>query len=75
MNMLQIQEVVSKSDLKEFIHLPEKLHTNHKNWVPPIYKDEWNYFNPRTNRAFSYCDTILILARNKGEVVHTVILF
>jgi hypothetical protein len=69
MNMLQIQEVVSKSDLKEFIHLPEKLHKNHNNWVPPIYKDEWDYFSPRTNRAFSYCDTTLILAREKGEVV------
>jgi hypothetical protein len=69
MNMLQIQEVVSKSDLKEFIHLPEKLHKNHKNWVPPIYKDEWDYFNPRTNRAFSYCDTTIILARKKGVVV------
>jgi hypothetical protein len=69
MNMLQIQEVVSKSDLKKFIHLPEKLHKNHTNWVPPIYKDEWDYFNPKKNRAFSYCDTTKILARKKGEVV------
>jgi hypothetical protein len=69
MNMLQIQEVVSKSDLKEFIHLPEKLHKNHTNWVPPIYKDEWDYFNPRKNRAFSYCDTTKILAQKNGEVV------
>ncbi len=67
--MLQIQEVVSKSDLKEFIHLPEKLHKNHTNWVPPIYKDEWDYFNPEKNRAFSYCDTTIILARKNGEVV------
>jgi hypothetical protein len=67
--MLQIQEVVSKSDLKEFIHLPEKLHKNHPHWVPPIYKDEWNYFNPGKNRAFSYCDTTKILARKNGEVV------
>ena len=67
--MFQIQEVVSKSDLNEFIHLPEKLHKNHTNWVPPIYKDEWDYFNPRKNRAFSYCDTTKIIARKKGEVV------
>ena len=69
MNNLQIQEVASKSDLKEFIHLPEKLHKIHFNWVPPIYKDEWDYFNPKKNRAFSYCDTIIILARRDGKAV------
>jgi hypothetical protein len=69
MNMLHIQEVVSKPDLKEFIHLPENLHKNHLNWVPPIYHDEWDYFNPKKNKAFSYCDTTIALARNNGEVV------
>jgi hypothetical protein len=69
MNMLQIQEVVNKSDLKKFIHLPEKLHNNHINWVPPIYKDEWDYFNPKKNRAFSYCDTIVMLARRDDKAV------
>lgn len=69
MNMLQIQEIVNKSDLKDFIHLPEKLHNNHINWVPPIYKDEWDYFNPKKNRAFSYCDTIILLARSEREPV------
>lgn len=67
--MLQIQEVVSKSDLKEFIHLPEKLHKDHTNWVPPIYSDEWDYFNPEKNRAFSYCDTKIVLARSEGKTV------
>ena len=69
MSMLQVQEVASKSDLKEFIHLPEKLHKNHINWVPPIYKDEWNYFSSEKNRAFSYCDTTIILALSEGEAV------
>jgi hypothetical protein len=55
--------------LKEFIHLPEKLHNNHVNWVHPIYKDEWDYFNPKKNRAFSYCDATIILARIEGEAV------
>ena len=67
--MLQIHEVISKSDLKEFIHLPEKLHKNHTNWVPPIYSDEWDYFNRKKNRAFSYCDTKIILVRSDGKAV------
>jgi hypothetical protein len=66
MNELQIQEVTRRSELMEFIHLPEKLHGNHRNWVPPIYKDEWDYFNRTKNRAFSYCDTMILIARRDG---------
>lgn len=69
MDELQIKEVLSRSELKEFIYLPEKLHKNHINWVPPIYKDEWDYFNPGKNRAFSYCDTMVLLARRNGMTV------
>ncbi len=69
MKDLQIQEIASKSDLKDFIYLPEELHKNHLNWVPPIYRDEWDYFNPKKNRAFTYCDTTIILARRDGKPV------
>ena len=31
--------------------------------------DEWKFFNPFKNKAFSYCDTILILAKNDNKVV------
>jgi hypothetical protein len=67
MGEIHIQEVTGRTGLKEFIYLPEKLHKNHLHWVPPIYQDEWNYFNRRKNRAFSYCDTILLLARRDGR--------
>ena len=55
--------------MKHFIYLAAKIHKNHKNWVPPIYIDEWQYFNPNKNRSFNYCDTILLLAirGNKPE--------
>lgn len=64
-----IKEVRTKKDLGKFIYLPEKIHANHKNWVPPIYMDEWKYFNPKKNRAFSYCDTILLLALKEKKAV------
>ncbi len=59
---VEIIEVTSRKHLKHFIYLPAKIHKTHKNWVPPIYIDEWQYFNPRRNRFFNYCDTILLLA-------------
>lgn len=61
---IEIKEVTDKKLLKEFIHLPARIHQNHSNWVPPIYMDEWTYFNPKKNKAFEHCTTILYLAFN-----------
>jgi hypothetical protein len=66
---IQIKEVQSKKDLKKFIFLPEKIHKKHKNWVPPLYMDEWDFYNPARNSAFRHCSTILLLAlRNEKPV-------
>jgi hypothetical protein len=66
---IKVREVKSKKDLKAFIYLPEKLYKNDPNWIPPIYMDEFEYFNPKKNKGFSYCDTILLLAELDGEIV------
>jgi len=66
---IKIYPVKTRRDLRNFIHLPAKIHKNHPNWVPPIYLDEWDFFNPKKNRTFSYCDTILLLASTNGKVV------
>jgi hypothetical protein len=59
---IQVREVSGKAELRKFIYLPAQIHRNHANWVPPIYMDDWEYFNPKKNKSFSYCDTILLLA-------------
>jgi len=64
-----IREVKSKKDLKAFIHLPAAIHQNHENWVPPIYMDDWEFFNPQKNKSFDSCDTILLLAYQAKKVV------
>ena len=66
---LDIREVKTKADLKAFIYLPEKLHKGHERWVPPIYMDEWNYFDPKKNKPFTYCDTLRLLAFRDGACV------
>lgn len=66
---ITIKEVKSRKDLKTFIFLPEKIHADHKNWVHPIYMDEWVYFDAKKNKAFSYSDTILLLAYKGEEAV------
>lgn len=66
---IKIREVLSKSDLKKFINLPQEIHKNHTNWVPPIYMDEREFFNPKKNKAFSFSDTILLLAYKDNKLV------
>jgi hypothetical protein len=66
---LETREVKTRKDLKNFIFMPEKVHANHPNWVPPIYMDEWKYFSPDKNKSFSYCDAMILLAWRGKEAV------
>jgi hypothetical protein len=66
---IEIKEVTSRKLMREFIHLPAKIHQNHSNWVPPIYMDEWTYFDSKKNHAFDHCTTILYVAEKAGEIV------
>lgn len=65
---IEIKEVKSRKDLKTFIHLPAKIHKNHPNWVPPVYMDEWVWFDPKKNFAFGHSDTILYLAVKDNKI-------
>ncbi len=58
---LSIVEVKIRKQLREFIYLPEKIHKDHSNWLPPIYMDEFKFFDPAKNHAFSHCHTVLYL--------------
>lgn len=64
-----ILEVKNSKQMQQFIHLPAAIHSNHSNWVPPIYLDEKEFFNPKKNKSFQFCDTILLLAYRAEEVV------
>lgn len=69
MGHLQLVEVSTHRHLRDFIYIPEKIHQGHTNWLPPIYKDEWAFFNPKKNHAFDHCYTIMLVAyQNKTPV-------
>ncbi len=44
-NMLEIKEVVTKKQQKEFLNFPLKLYKNNPYFVPPLYGDEKKIFN------------------------------
>ena len=66
---VQLTPVQNRRDLKRFIYLPEQLHRDHPKWMPPIYMDEWKYYDPKKNRAFRYCDATMALAWKDGRLV------
>ena len=70
---LTIREVKTHDDLRDFIHLPAKLHENHESWTPPLFLDEWNIFDPEKNPAFVHCSATRLLAIRNNEVVGRVI--
>jgi hypothetical protein len=66
---IEIREIKTKAELKQFIKLPAEIHKQHINWVPPIYTDDKVFFNSKKNRLFNHCTTVLVLAyRNKRAV-------
>jgi len=59
---LVIKEVLTRNDRRRFIYLPEKVHKDESEWLPPIYMDEWELYNKKKNKSYLYADAILLLA-------------
>ncbi|HNX44374.1 MAG TPA: hypothetical protein PLJ84_09540 [Bacteroidales bacterium] len=66
---IEIRKVESRKELRQFIHLPAAIHSGEKNFLPPIYADDWNFFDSKKNVSFASCDTILVLAWHNGKPV------
>ena len=67
--MVDIVEVKSRKQLKEFIYFPFRLYEDNPYWVPPLIMDEYNTLDKRKNPAFEYCDATYWLAYKNGELV------
>ncbi len=55
---LEIKIVDSKPLLRQYIYLCETIYKKVSRWVPPFYQDEWDFHDPKKNRALAHCDTI-----------------
>jgi len=69
MGEITLKEVVTRKDLRDFIYLPEKVHRNEPEWLPPIYMDEWELFDRKKNKSFGYADALILLAYRDGKPV------
>ena len=66
---LQIHEIKGRSEIRDFILYPSRLHQHNRNWVPPLYREEQRLLNPKKNFAFHYCDAVCFVARNEREIL------
>lgn len=67
--MVEIIEVKTKKQRKQFVDFPTKLYEGNPYYVHPLRGDELGIFTPKKNVSFDECDIIFFLAMREGEVV------
>ena len=67
--MIEIIEVKTKKEIREFVDFPTKLYKGVKQYVHPLRFDEINNFNPKKNASLEECDVQLFLAKQDGKIV------
>ncbi len=66
---VEIREVKTKKDVKQFVNLQFELYKNSKYWVPALKSDEINSLLPEKNPAFEFCEAKFWLAYKNGKCV------
>ena len=59
----------SRRDLKRFIELPYRLHSNERHWIPPLRIERWLFLSRRLNAYFKHAEAELFLAERDGRPV------
>ena len=66
---LEIREVTTEKELKQFVKFPFQLYKNTPQWVPPLISDELETFNPSKNPFFKTAESRLFMAWQNGRPV------
>jgi hypothetical protein len=66
---VEVAPVASRRDVREFIELPFRLHSNAEQWIPPLKIERQLFLNRRTGPFFKHGEAQLFLARRDGRVV------
>ncbi len=66
--MVEIKEVLSKSDLKKYVCFPDTLYKGVKYYIPELKSEEYSMYSPETNFSFEYCDARFFLAYKNGKL-------
>lgn len=67
--MIEIREVKTKKQIKQFVEFPNKLYKGNPYYCPPMAGDEINMFIPEKNPASEYAESRQFLAYKDGKIV------
>ena len=65
---VEVTPVLSRADLRDFIELPYRLHSNADAWIPPLRLERRLFLTPRFNPFFRHGEARLFLAHRDGRV-------
>ena len=66
---LEIREITTRKELKQFIEFTNKLYRECEYYCPPLFFDEMNCFDKEKNPALEVCDYKLWMAYRDGKAV------
>ena len=66
---IEIREVLTKKQLREFMDYPNKLYKDVPQFIPSFYGDDLADWDKEKNPAFEYCEARCFLAYCDGEIV------
>ena len=72
---MNIIEVNSKKDKKDFIKIACSIYKNEKNWIRPLDKDINSVFDPKKNKAFRKGDVKRWILKNDNETIGRIAAF
>ena len=72
---MNIIEVNSKKDKKDFIKIACSIYKNEKNWIRPLDKDINSVFDPKINKAFRKGDVKRWILKNNNETIGRIAAF
>lgn len=65
---VEIKEVQSRRELREFVNFPEKLYRHNPYYVPPLEFDQMDTLDQKKGAAQEFCDSKLYLAYKDGKL-------
>lgn len=67
--MVEVREVRTKAELRKFVNFVNVLYKDVPQFIPAMYGDDLDDWNPKKNPAFDYCEGKCFLAYKDGKIV------
>lgn len=70
---IEIREVKTKKELKEFVQFPFQLYGDVPYWIPPIINAEMRLLSPEDNPVFEHSEATILTAWKNGKMVGRIV--